>query len=151
MQKPEKSALLGFQGAVKASKQKACHKCSTLYSSTCRARITFQFWHQIHFFFQLTYIIPTRHVKVYSRSDQSCLSKLKSLWVIGRFFMSILRSWKIKVKILFLFVFCSIKIYGSCETLNPQHHKQQSKNFMRKYFSNLFSENFSPFLWRFLM
>ena len=24
MQKPEKSALLGFQGAVKASKQKAC-------------------------------------------------------------------------------------------------------------------------------
>ena len=26
MQKPEKSALLGFQGAVKASKQKACRK-----------------------------------------------------------------------------------------------------------------------------
>ena len=25
-QKPEKSALLGFQGAVKASKQKACAK-----------------------------------------------------------------------------------------------------------------------------
>ena len=41
MQKPEKSALLGFQGAVKASKQKACS------NDACEAYIrALEDWHQ---------------------------------------------------------------------------------------------------------